>query len=71
MFQSKPSGSKEKEGVEEKDEDDEEEESGDEGDLSKYDLWGSEDERENKTGNLTRFFRFILELAVSRDPRPG
>lgn len=48
MFQSKPSGSQEV-GVEGAGDD--EEESGDEADLSKYDLWGSEDERDKQTGN--------------------
>lgn len=42
LFQSKASASQEED---EAGEDDEEEESGDEADLSKYDLWGSDGEQ--------------------------
>lgn len=45
LFQSKASGSQgEEDGAE-----DEEEESGDEADLSKYDLWGSDEEQGNSS----------------------
>lgn len=49
LFQSKASSSKDNEEAE----GEEEEESGDEADLSKYDLWGSDEEQgSSKTGKL-------------------
>lgn len=62
LFQSKASASQGEEG-----EEDEEEESGDEADLSKYDLWGSDEEQGNSSKTGMYFQKKVVDLSILVD----
>lgn len=54
----KSSASREEDGGDEDEDEDEDEESGDEADLSKYDLWGSDEEQDkSKAGKIGNTFK--------------
>lgn len=66
MFQNKTQAHQTEDGAEQDEEDDEE--SGDEADLSKYDLWGSDEERgtSSKKGYIFGPFRLIFGCTNER-----